>query len=57
MLYNTKDIMNRYNISRATIYNWQKKIGFPPPFMHGRWHIKDLEEWEESRRVEIKSGD
>jgi len=41
-------LQNRYGKSRATIYRWMKKDGFPPPKIKpGLWDLSQVVAWED----------
>ena len=49
----SKDVMNRYAISRMTLYNWRHNdsMKFPRPVNFNgnlRWKRDDLEQWEQN---------
>jgi len=49
MFLTTKDVMNRYRISRSTLYRWEHTEEFPAPKRFGsvkRWALPELEEFE-----------
>lgn len=52
--YTIKDLMDRYRVGRATIYNWMKsKQPLPKPvYLAGltpRWLVLDIEQWEKEQ--------
>lgn len=51
---NCRQLMQRLEISRSTLYNWLKTGDFPRPVKLGpnsnRWHVADIREWEEKHR-------
>lgn len=49
MFLTTKDVMNRYKISRTTLYRWESSEKLPKPRKFGtlkRWAVVDLEKFE-----------
>ena len=48
-----KQISERYNISRGTVWNWLRDGKLPKPVKLSsactRWRLSDLEQWEEQR--------
>ena len=48
-----RDLAERYKASRATIWRWVSKRGFPKPvrFSPGctRWNLDEIESWESRR--------
>lgn len=52
MFLTTKDVMNRYRISRSTLYRWEQMEEFPAPIRFGtikRWALHELKEFEKNK--------
>lgn len=51
MFLTTQDVMNRYKISRSTLYRWECSEDFPQPKRFGalkRWALPELEKFEKA---------
>ena len=49
-----RDLMSRYQVTRATIFNWLRQERLPRGMKIARtrrWNIRDIEAWEASREV------
>ncbi|XKH00787.1 AlpA family phage regulatory protein [Marinobacter nauticus] len=50
-----KQLSDRYEIHRATIWRWARNGDFPQPVKIGkhctRWKLADIEQWEASQGV------
>lgn len=50
-----KDILRRYDVNRAALWRWRKNLGFPapitPPNARPIWRLEDIEQWEESNKI------
>lgn len=48
-----KQLAERYQVNRTTVWRWQKYGGFPEPVRFSpqctRWRLADLEQWESER--------
>lgn len=51
MFLKLKDLLKRYNITRAAFWRWRKDFGFPAPITpentRPMWRVVDIEQWEE----------
>lgn len=49
MFLKTQDVMNRYNVSRSTVFRWERSGVFPKAKSicgMKRWDLEDLIAWE-----------
>ena len=49
MYLNTREVMERYSISRATLFRWERDGKIPKARnLHNlkRWNMEELEKWE-----------
>ncbi|HPQ44625.1 MAG TPA: AlpA family phage regulatory protein [Syntrophales bacterium] len=48
-----KDIANRFDVDRATIWRWSKNGNFPKPIKMSdgctRWSLNEIENWEQEQ--------
>lgn len=55
--YNTKELLRMFGVSsRVTLINWREQYGFPEPIVPGRYCVKEVDAWLESRREMAKSA-
>jgi len=51
--HSDKQVAQRYEVGRATVWRWVKDSDFPKPVRLSpgctRWKLSDLEEWEADR--------
>jgi predicted DNA-binding transcriptional regulator AlpA len=54
VLYDVRDVSDRYSLSTRTIYRMIDAGAFPKPIKCGslnRWHINDLKKWENTHEA------
>lgn len=46
----TKEVLERYKISPATLSRWRKNLGFPEPIINRRHYLIDaIDAWDEQQ--------
>ncbi|UWQ54994.1 helix-turn-helix transcriptional regulator [Leisingera caerulea] len=55
MYLSDKQLAERFNVSRQTIWRWARTETFPPTYRFSagcvRWRTADIESWERGREI------